>query len=179
LSAENVWIFGYGSLIWKVGFEPLEARAGYVQGWVRRFWQASTDHRGVPEAPGRVVTLVPRTDGRVWGRAYRIDPMRADEVLERLDYREKGGYERHLATVWDCDGEVVTSEALVYVATPGNPNWGGPLELEEIARIIRVSRGPSGPNMEYLLRLAEALRAMPAEDEHVFELEKLVTEVSP
>lgn len=168
-----MWIFGYGSLIWKTGFEWVERRTGYVDGWERRFWQWSVDHRGVPEAPGRVVTLIPQARGRVWGVAYRIDPEMADHTLERLDYREKGGYERHFATV-HAGTEVVTSEALMYVATADNPNWGGPMELEEIARTIRRSHGPSGPNLEYLLRLAEALREMKAADEHVFALERLL-----
>ena len=169
-----MWIFGYGSLIWKVGFEDLERRPGYVEGWSRRFWQDSTDHRGTPPAPGRVVTLVPAPDERVWGMAYRIDEAHSEAVLDRLDYREKGGYQRHLAPVFDHDGAVFAPDALIYLATRGNPNWGGALPLEEIAARIATSRGPSGTNLEYLIELAAALRLMGAEDEHVFELERLV-----
>lgn len=168
-----MWIFGYGSLTWKVGFSYLERRHGYIRGWSRRFWQDSTDHRGVPGAPGRVATLIPDEESHVWGVAYRIDREESDAILEALDYREKGGYERHFEAVYGPDGLVV-ERALVYVATKDNPNWGGPMEAAEIARIIRESRGPSGANIEYLLRLAEALREIGAEDQHVFELERLL-----
>src|SRR5581483_11846825 len=66
-----MWIFAYGSLIFRPDFPWIERRRAFVRGWARRFWQGSPDHRGVPEAPGRVVTLVAR-DGFCGGCAYRI-----------------------------------------------------------------------------------------------------------
>jgi cation transport regulator ChaC len=90
---EPLWIFGYGSLVWRPAFAHVERRAGYVRGFRRRFWQGSSDHRGVPHAPGRVVTLLPgEPDERCFGTAYRVAPGREAEVLDKLDVRERGGY---------------------------------------------------------------------------------------
>jgi cation transport regulator ChaC len=64
---EPLWVFGYGSLVWRAGFEAAEASGGVcVRGLRRAFHQGSTDHRGTPEAPGRVVTLVPDETVRFW-----------------------------------------------------------------------------------------------------------------
>jgi len=68
-SDDLVWVFGYGSLIWRPAMAYVARRASRIDGWARRFWQASTDHRGTVEAPGRVLTLV-ESDGAVWGMAY-------------------------------------------------------------------------------------------------------------
>jgi cation transport protein ChaC len=169
-TGRELWIFGYGSLLWRPAFAHAERRAGWLEGWARRFWQGSPDHRGGRERPGRVVTLVPEADARCWGLVYRVEPARRDEVLEALDRRESGGFERRELEVRLHGAAGGVRTALVYVAPPGNPNYLGPAPLDAIAAQVRRSSGPSGSNTDYVLRLAACLRELGAEDPHVFEL---------
>lgn len=163
---DQLWVFGYGSLIFKADFPYLERRPARISGWARRFWQGSHDHRGTPEAPGRVVTLIPQEDAVCEGMAYLI----SQEVLDHLDYREKNGYLRALVEMTFPDS--TTAEGLVYIATQDNAAFLGPATEAEIARQIAHSTGPSGPNRDYLLRLAQALRHLDEHDAHVFAIER-------
>lgn len=167
-------MFGYGSLVWRPAFEHLERRAACVDGVARRFWQGSTDHRGVPERPGRVVTLIDAPGERCAGMAFRVAAAAWPEVQAQLDHREKGGYARREMPCFEFPGGAPIGSALVYHALPDNPNHLGPAPMERIAAQVADAVGPSGPNPEYVLRLAEALRALGAADAHVFELEAAV-----
>jgi cation transport protein ChaC len=165
------WIFGYGSLIWRPDFHYLEAQPAVLPGYVRRFWQGSHDHRGVPEQPGRVVTLVQQQQARCMGIAYLLADHTVTTTFEQLDHREKNGYRRISTALQLADGREVPGR--VYIATQGNFAYLGEAPLLEIAAQIVNSRGPSGHNLEYLTQLAAALRKLGADDPHVFELESL------
>ena len=162
----SVWLFGYGSLIYKADFPYLQRRPASIANWTRRFWQGSHDHRGTPEAPGRVVTLIAEPGAICHGMAYLITP----DVFAPLDHREKNGYLRLAIPITFEDGDVV--EGLVYIATPDNTAFLGAASEQEIARHIARSAGPSGPNSDYLNHLAHALRELGRHDQHVFEIER-------
>jgi len=175
------WIFGYGSLIWRPDIPYLERRPARVYGWQRRFWQGSHDHRGMPDRPGRVVTLVAESDAWCDGVAYQVEAGVIEEVFDTLDYREKNGYERfdvtlHFAEAGDSQA-LSRASGLVYIAPQNNHAYLGPAPVAEIAAQISGSHGPSGHNVDYLLELAAALRDLKADDPHVFELESVVREI--
>ncbi len=168
----GVWVFGYGSLIWRPDIAFRERRVARVRGWKRRFWQGSHDHRGVPHAPGRVVTLVPDASESCEGMAYFIDASVAESTFAGLDHREKNGYERHEVCLEFRDGG--TAGGVVYIAPAGNHAYLGPAPDAAMAEQIRRSAGPSGANVDYLEELAAALRVLEIDDPHVFGLERLV-----
>jgi cation transport protein ChaC len=162
--SERLLVFAYGSLLFRPGFAFEERRRDAAPGWVRRFWQGSPDHRGTPEHPGRVVTLVREPGAQCEGAVYAVAPTLARDVLAYLDHREQGGYERALVEL--SSGE----RALTYVASSCNPHWLGPAPLPELARHVRASHGPSGSNEAYVRELARYLEAEGIVDAHVREV---------
>ncbi len=193
MSDSSLWIFGYGSLVWRPAFPHRRSCHAFLDGWVRRFWQGSTDHRGLPERPGRVVTLVREASARryeadagasgrgeparCWGRAFEIEADDPDGVLARLDHRERGGYARLDVEIGLIEAEGSrpgsTTErvrGLVYVAHPRNRNYLGPAAITSIAEQIAWARGPSGPNPEYVFELERSLAEIGDVDPHVTEV---------
>ncbi|KAB2573995.1 putative glutathione-specific gamma-glutamylcyclotransferase 2 [Lasiodiplodia theobromae] len=194
---DDFWLFGYGSLIWKPPPHFDQRLPGYIEGYVRRFWQktmaksreitvAFQDHRGTPEAPGRVATLIDRahwetlTDHhdapaeKVWGAAYHIPASHAAEVRDYLDIREINGYSIQYTPFHPTTGSTGSApiHCLVYIGLPENPQFVGPQDPQKLAEHIVQSKGPSGENKEYLYMLEHALLELSAEsgDEHITDL---------
>lgn len=172
-----MWIFGYGSLIWNADFPYDSKLHGYINGFQRKFYQHSTDHRGTPENPGRVVTLLPGNEhSRVWGVAYKLREDDVDWVINQLDYREQGGYEKKRVMFFPKLAPSTPFEITVYQANMDNANYGGFADELSIAKQIIGATGSSGTNVEYICNLAQAMREIAPEvdDEHLFSTEEEV-----
>ena len=192
---DPLWIFGYGSLCWKADYPCEETFVGRVRGYRRLFAQRSTDHRGTPEAPGLVATLVSDAEleelemrapdecaaaSSVCGVCYRVGKDDVAKVLSDLDFREKGGYTRDLVEVAPAKGVGPAVRALLYTANPANPNFFPVClteSLDAAAQIIARAHGPSGPNDEYLYRLSDFLDSVEERDEHVLGLTARVRQI--
>jgi len=171
VDGDQIWLFGYGSLIFKVDFPYLESRPASIRGWSRRFWQGSHDHRGTKNHPGRVVTLIEDRDAVCGGIAFLVDA----SVFNHLDVREKNGYLRLTTEMNFADG--THDKGLVYIATPDNEAYLGEASECDIARQIRYAEGTSGPNCEYLIKLARSLRELGLNDRHVFDIEMHILQI--
>ncbi|XP_049637670.1 glutathione-specific gamma-glutamylcyclotransferase 1 [Suncus etruscus] len=168
---QALWIFGYGSLVWRPDFAYSDSRVGFVRGYSRRFWQGDTFHRGSDKMPGRVVTLLEDHEGCTWGVAYQVRGEQVNEALKYLNVREAvlGGYDTKEVTFYPQETPEQPLKALAYVATPQNPGYLGPAPEEAIATQILACRGFAGHNLEYLLRLADFMQLCgpQAQDEHL------------
>ena len=177
-----MWVFGYGSLVWKVGFPYTRKLVGHIKGYRRRFWWWSMDHRGVPGNPGRVVNLLPaEEDSEVWGVAYHIeDAVWQGGVRDQLDHREKGGYTQHTAVFYPQDtADTEPLSVTLYLGDRTHPQYAGPDSLDTMARTILTTVGPSGPNIDYLYNLCQAMRDLVPHytDPHLDELEQRVRQL--
>jgi len=189
----EIWVFGYGSLVWLPKFEYTEKVTGYITGYDRRFYQGNSTHRGVPGKPGRVATLL-RSESptaRTYGAAYRLvgrDQIHA--AMDHLNMREStlGGYILEVdqfTTLPSADSSAISPKTMstipvvFYVATAENDQFTGHESLEVLALIIATSVGPSGPNRDYLFNLAKWQKeALPlVEDDHLYRLEKMTQRV--
>ncbi|KAF4692015.1 hypothetical protein FOZ60_014340 [Perkinsus olseni] len=139
-------IFGYGSIMWRPALDYTSSFPARVKGYVRRFWQSSVDHRGTVDYPGRVATLLrckdlPHTSSRdraegeqegVWGMAYVLKDDGFDDTMRMLDIREKNGYTRTVATLYDADDKAIGEAFLYYgsIDISENPMYTGPGRCE-------------------------------------------------
>ena len=144
----DLWVFGYGSLMWDPGFAHVAAERATVFGFHRAFCMYSQRHRGTAARPGLVLAL--DRGGSCHGMAYRVTRGRAQDVLDYLWDREIAlyGYQPQQVRVRLPDGEAVAGAT--FVADRGHSSYAGRLAPEELARIIRGAHGGRGSNRDYL-----------------------------
>jgi cation transport protein ChaC len=171
-TAHDLWVFGYGSLMWRPGFPFQERRHARLVGYRRCFCIYSVHHRGTPDRPGMVLGL--DRGGACQGIAYRVAAADVDAVVGYLSAREQinGVYRDVHAPVELLDGEKGEVLALTFVAERAHPNYAGPLALRAQARLIRGGRGVSGANVDYFVNTLRHLAELGIRER---ELERLAT----
>ena len=153
----ELWVFGYGSLMWRPGFAYVERRAAVLHGRRRAFCIYSVHHRGAPARPGLVLGLAP--GGAVRGAAYRVAAADWAETYAYLLEREQPTetYVEARAQVRLEGGG--RARALTFLSDLHHPQWAGALTLEAQADLIAGATGLSGRNIDYLRDLVDHLRA--------------------
>ncbi|MFO1220081.1 MAG: gamma-glutamylcyclotransferase [Burkholderiaceae bacterium] len=166
---EDLWVFGYASLIARPEFEAAEHRSGRVVGWHRALRMRSRVNRGTPEQPGLVFALL--QGGSCHGVAYRVPRKRAAAELERLWLREMPNavYDPRFLACRTAHGEV---RALAFTLSRRSPNFIQQLGDHELLHILRHARGRFGTTLEYLTETADALRRRGLRDR---EIERMVS----
>ncbi|THD61060.1 gamma-glutamylcyclotransferase [Phenylobacterium sp.] len=149
--SDELWVFGYGSLMWRPGFSFVERRPATLAGRRRAFCIYSVHHRGTYERPGLVLGLAP--GGSVRGAAYRIAPNDWAEVYAYLIEREQPTETYVEARRWVRLDDGRRVEALVFLSDVTHPQWAGALSLERQAELIAGATGLSGRNIDYLREL--------------------------
>jgi len=166
--SDPVWIFGYGSLIWRPGFPFRERVPALLSGYHRAFCRYSFRHRGTPARPGLVVGL--REGGRCLGIAYGVAPAEESAVLAYLDEREGAGYLRRRFAVALREQDAPPgrqprpAEAWSYLPDPAHPSYFGELDSARAAELVATGRGESGTALDYLEALLAHLERMGAEE---------------
>lgn len=164
---EELWIFGYGSLLWDPGFHFDEVRRADLDGYQRRFSLRIEVGRGTPECPALMLGLEP--GGRCQGLAFRIAPDRREVETAAVWCREmiQGHYRPERRPAMTPQGPV---DVLLFRTDTGHAQYVGDLPLGEAAATIRTGRGLLGTNREYLEILAARLDAFGIDDPHIRQL---------
>ena len=165
---DDLWVFGYASLIWRPEFDADEQRPATVYGWHRALKMRSSVNRGTPECPGLVFALL--AGGSCQGMAYRIERSRAHDELERLWLREMptGVYDPRWVPCRTPHGMV---QALAFTLSRRSPSYVSGLTDEQIVAVLRTARGRYGTTLDYLVGTATCLNARGIRDR---EIERLV-----
>ncbi|MFV0282259.1 MAG: gamma-glutamylcyclotransferase [Castellaniella sp.] len=152
----DLWVFGYGSLIWRPEFDHLEARRARIHGYHRALCLWSRINRGTPEQPGLVFGL--DLGGSCEGTVYRIAGSRVPAILDTLWQREMPSAS-YIPRWLNCHTESGPVSSLVFTMDRSDEGYVTGLPIEQIVAIVRQGHGRYGPCTEYVLQTADALDA--------------------
>ena len=172
----DVWVFGYGSLMWRPGFAYEDAQHARLTGYRRCFCIYSVHHRGTTERPGMVLGL--DRGGACEGIAYRVPAADAAQTTRYLRAREQvnGVYRETHVPVELIKGPHREVLALAYIVERVHPNYAGQLPLAVQARLIHGSQGRSGANLDYLISTLRHLAELGIRER---DLERLLAVIGP
>ena len=172
----DLWVFGYGSLMWRPGFEFVEQVPARLIGAHRALCVYSFDHRGTPEKPGLVLGL--DRGGACRGIAFRVAPERRTATIAYLREREQttNVYHEVMRSVWLEDSTRRRVSALAYVVDRGHVQYAGRLGLQEQLRYVRQGHGRSGDNRVYVLSTVASIEAQGFRDAPLHQLAALLHE---
>lgn len=156
----DLWVFGYGSLMWRPDFVYEEVHRATLVGYRRCFCVFSTHHRGNEQRPGLVLGL--DRGGACHGMVFRVAAERRTTTLDYLTAREQvsGVYRDTLVPV-ALDGEPGREVlALSYIVERRHPGYAGRLDIRQQAQLIRGACGISGPNLDYLINTLAHLESL-------------------
>ncbi len=160
----DLWVFGYGSLIWRPGFAFEESSPALLRGAHRSLCVYSWVHRGTQRQPGLVLGL--DRGGACKGVAFRVAAHNREEVIRYLREREQATMvyiEAQRPVVLDDENKTRVN-ALTYIIDRRHQQYAGVLPLARQLEIVRAAAGQSGPNPEYVLNTAEHLEMLNIKD---------------
>jgi glutathione-specific gamma-glutamylcyclotransferase len=171
---DDLWVFGYGSLMWQPGFEHLERVPARLTGLHRGLCVYSFVHRGTPEKPGLVLGL--DLGGACRGIAYRVAADRRNATIEYLRAREQVTmvYRETVRQITLGANPMRQVAALVYVVDRSHPQYAGRLTLERQLHLVRQGHGRSGANLEYVLATVAEIEAQGCRDPGLHRLAELL-----
>jgi len=178
-SKGDLWVFGYGSLMWRPGFEFLEQVPARLIGEHRALCVYSFDHRGTPERPGLVLGL--DRGGACRGIAYRVAARLRADTIAYLRGREQttNVYREVMRSVWLENEARQRVSALAYVVDRGHVQYAGRLSLAEQLRHVQQGHCRSGNNRDYVLSTAKAIEAQGFRDQQLHQLALMLHDDTP
>jgi cation transport protein ChaC len=172
---QDVWVFAYGSLIWKPGFAHVETRRGVAEGWRRSFCLRIVRFRGTRARPGLMMQL--DSGGSCDGLLMRLPPGEEVVELDKLWRREITAKPPGNMPRWiDVASGPDTVKAIAFTANPKKDNYVHNLPAGEVADILATAAGHWGSGAEYLWNTVTALEQAGIHDRHLWELQEMVAD---